>query len=84
MDSDGTLTAQSGVVGTVGHLGSSYTITFNRNVDSCAPLANLTNDDPDEILASVLDGANNTVAVNTFDPDGAGAPGAFSVAVFCN
>jgi hypothetical protein len=84
VDSDGTLTAQSGVVGDVSHTGSSYTITFNRNVDSCAPLASLTNDDPGEILASVLAGADNTVSVNTFDPDGAGAPGAFSVAVFCS
>jgi hypothetical protein len=84
VDSDGTLTAQSGVVGTVSHSTSSYTITFNRNVDSCAPLASLTNDDPGEILASVLGGADNTVSVTTFDPDGAGAPGAFSVAVFCN
>jgi hypothetical protein len=83
VDSDGTLTVQSGVVGTVSHTGSSYTITFNRNVDSCAPLASLTNDDPGEILVSTLGGADNTVAVNTFDPDGAGAPGAFSVAVFC-
>ncbi|HEY7121174.1 MAG TPA: hypothetical protein VH329_01320 [Solirubrobacterales bacterium] len=83
VDSDGTLTVQSGVVGDVSHTGSSYTITFNREVDSCAPLASLTNDDPGEILASTLAGASNTVAVNTFDPDGAGAPGAFSVAVFC-
>lgn len=84
VDSDGTLTAQSGVVGTVSHSTNSYTITFNRNVDSCAPVASLTNDDPGEILASVLGGADNTASVNTFDPDGAGAPGAFSVAVFCN
>jgi hypothetical protein len=84
VDSDGTVTTQSGVVGDVSHTGSSYTITFNRNVDSCAPLATLTNDDPGEILASVLAGADNTVSVNTFDPDGAGAPGAFSVAVFCS
>jgi hypothetical protein len=84
VDSDGTLTAQSGVVGTVSHSTNSYTITFNRNVDSCAPVASLTNDDPGEILASTLAGADNTVSVNTFDPDGAGAPGAFSVAVFCN
>jgi hypothetical protein len=84
VDSDGTLTAQSGVVGTVSHATNSYTITFNRNVDSCAPVASLTNDDPGEILASVLAGANNTVSVFTFDSAGAGAPGAFALAVFCN
>lgn len=83
VDSDGTLTAQSGVVGTVSHSTNSYTITFNRNVDSCAPVASLTNDDPGEILPSVLAGATNTVSVFTFDSAGAGAPGAFSVAVFC-
>jgi hypothetical protein len=84
-DSDGTLTAQSGVTGPVAHTTGTgqYTIPFDRNIDACAPVATLTNDDPGEILASVLGGANNTVLVVTQDNDGAAADGAFSVAVFC-
>ena len=85
VNSDGTLSAQSGVVGTVSHTAASgsYTITFNRNVDPCVPVASLSNDDPGQILASVLGGANNTVSVFTQDNAGAIADGAFGVAVFC-
>ncbi|MGZ5311994.1 MAG: hypothetical protein ACXWFN_12235 [Solirubrobacterales bacterium] len=85
VNSDGSVSAQSGVVGNVAHTAASgqYTVTFNRNVDTCAPVATLTNDDPGEILASVLGGPNNTVAVFTRDSAGSAADGAFSVAVFC-
>jgi len=85
VDSDGTVTAQSGVTGSVTHTPASgqYTIPLNRNVDSCAPVATLTNDDPGQVMAFVLGGANDTVTVITQDNDGAAADGAFSVAVFC-
>jgi hypothetical protein len=85
VDSDGTVTAQSGVSGAVSHTASSglYTIPFNRDIDACAPLATLTNDDPGQIMAFVLGGANNTVTVVTQDNDGNAADGAFSVAIFC-
>ena len=85
VNSDGSISAQSGVVAPVSHTPTSgqYTLTFNRNVDACAPLATLTNDDPGEILAFVLGGANNTATVATMDSNGSAADGAFSVAVFC-
>src|SRR5690242_13610755 len=45
VDSDGTVTTQRGVSGTVSHTATSgqYTIPFNQNIDACAPLATLTN-----------------------------------------
>ena len=85
VNSDGTLATQKGVVGTVSHVAASgsYTITFDRNVDACVPIATASEDDFNtEVAAFTQGGANNTVTALTSVADTLGDEG-FNVAVLC-
>ena len=86
VNADGTMDTQKGVVGTIAHTAASgsYTITFDRNVEVCVPIASVSEDDPGIVQASTVGGANNTVDVFTRPNDGGAlADNAFGVAVLC-
>jgi hypothetical protein len=82
VESDGTITASSGVTGIVPGAGF-YTLTFNRDVTTCAVLATLITPGGHGMIRKSTAATGAEVQIRTADATGAQTAQAFSVAVIC-